>query len=167
MRLSTALACITAALGGAACRGTLEAIDLPRDLTVNVKQDLSESTDDGGPPMSTVTMFPDVAGNIQNDIDVNNCATGSCHLAGSVGPGATMSLTPMPATSTAKMTNYMQIMAEIPSGTPAAMTPLMVYVGDDSGGHPGGDLISPTVNPTAYSNWVAWITAGAPEGSTQ
>jgi hypothetical protein len=165
----TVLACIVVGLGSVSCKGTLEAIDLPRDLSIVVKGDMSQDTDDGGPPPSTVTMFPDVAGNIQNDIDTNNCALAGCHLAGSLGSGATMSLTPKPTTATAMNANYMQIMAEIAPGTPAAMTTLMITVG--GGGtpaHTGGDLISAaSTPPDTYNRWVAWITAGAPEGATQ
>ena len=166
----TILACISfgLALAASSCKGTLEAIDLPRDLTVVVKGDMTPSNDDGGPPPSTVTMFPDVAGNIQNDIDTNNCALSGCHLAGATGSGATMSLTAKPTTAAAMNMNYMQIMAEIEPGTPAAMTTLMVTVG--GGGtpaHSGSAIITETGTPDTYNRWIAWITAGAPEGSTQ
>ncbi len=163
----TVLACIAVGLGSVGCKGTFEAIDLPRDLSAMIKTDMS-GNDDSGPPPSTVTMFPDVAGNIQNDIDTNNCALGGCHLAGSLGSGATMSLTPKPTTATAMNANYMQIMAEIGTGTPAAMTTLMITVG--GGGtpaHTGGPLITQSGTPDAYNRWVAWITAGAPAGATQ
>jgi hypothetical protein len=155
---------VGAVVGGlSGCKGTLEALDLPRDMNITIKGDMSGGgDDDGGPPAMAVTFFPDVMGNIQYDIDGSSgnasCAVSGCH-AGMVNHPF---LVAMPASATDQMSNYTEIKAEVDNTTDPTMSTLMVTV-NGGGGHTGGQVIAQ--GSATYNRWVAWISAGTPEGT--
>jgi hypothetical protein len=136
MRVAVGAAVVAFAVGAFGCGGSLEA--LGKDV----------------PTPTNVTFV----GQIQADLMTKGClAVGACHGAPTNNP---MPVTPN-ATAPADLTaNYNQVRMKSNNG---AQSLLLTEVLQGSGAtHPVS--VFPNTNDPTYQRWLAWITAGAPQG---
>ncbi len=158
------LVCVAVGLGGSSCKGTFEAIDLPRDLTfVVITNDMSDDNNDG---MSTPTVkFSGAAPSIEADITAAGCAVSSCHVitaAGMMSTGTPLNLIATPTAQSDIDANFANFKALTTTSDPTMSLVLVYATGGPGGtGHSGGQVI--TTGDEVYNRWVAWIGGGEPE----
>jgi hypothetical protein len=165
MRFSTVLVCVAVGLGGSSCKGTFEAIDLPRDLTVVViTNDMSGGGGNDG-MSGTAVKFSGAAPSIEADITAAGCAVSECHVittAGMMSAGTPLNLIATPTAQSDIDANYASFKALTTTSDPTMSLVLVYATGGPGGtGHSGGQVI--TTGDEVYNRWVAWIGGGEPE----
>jgi hypothetical protein len=161
--MKIAVVCGFVSLAGFAlpgCKGTLEALGLPKDMTVVVTGDMAQTQGgDGG----EVVHFGGAAPSIEDDITTVGCALVGCHepaMGSTMSAGNPLNLTPN-ATGAALDANYMSFMQLTTPADPASS--LVIVNATGGGGHTGGQIFTTTTPAGLYDRWVAWIGGGEPE----
>lgn len=128
-----------------------------RDLSGSLMPDLAQHG--GGEMGPSAKFFPD----IQMDLDSKTapaCSAGACH--GTNGNGSVMYVKPQATAQADIDANYMRVMNEVNTTSPAQSPLLTNPVAGSMVMHTGGKLFPSTSDPT-YVKWLAWIQAGAPK----
>jgi hypothetical protein len=125
------------------------------DMSAGAAADMAQA---GGGELgpSSVKFSPD----IQMDLDAKGCTSVACH--GTSGNNSVMYIKPMATAQADIDMNYMDVMNEINTTSPA-QSPLLIQPGTAGSGHVGGMVLTMGTSDPTYIKWLAWIQAGAPK----
>jgi hypothetical protein len=102
---------------------------------------------------------------IQADLDAKICSSSACHGSANTTSNGGFELKAMATAAADLMANYTAVQSEINTMTPATSPLLTNPAGLATPAHGGGTIFTAgTADPT-YQKWLAWIMAGAPEGT--